>query len=93
MKLLVKWVDMRGGYRDPVAWEPEVIDQDTGKQVGFVHSERSPATRHISLFGGKYQGDFKLPAECEAFARGVEAVLNHMTAADEEQTGSSEQAA
>ncbi len=46
---------------------------------------RSPAKRHISLFGGKYQGDFVKPEECDAFAKGVEAVLSHMTAVNEDQ--------
>jgi hypothetical protein len=54
------------------------MDEDTNKEVGFVEATRSPITRHISLFGGKYQGDFKTPEECAAFAKGVEAVLNHM---------------
>ena len=84
MKLQVQWVDMRGGYAAPVTWETEVIDQDTGKKVGFVHNQRSPATRHISLFGGKYQGDFSRPEECTAFAKGVEAVLNHLVEVDDE---------
>lgn len=92
MNLLVNWVDMRGGYTGPVAWRTDVIDQDTGKTVGFVHNQRSPATRHISLFGGKYQGDFERPEQCDAFAKGVEAVLNHMTAAEDEQS-ETEQAA
>jgi len=88
MKLLVQWVDLRGGFASPVAFETDVIDQDTGKKVGFVVAERSPRARHISLFGGKYQGDFESREECDAFARGVEAVLNHMVAADEEQEAS-----
>jgi hypothetical protein len=92
MRLLVEWVDMRGGYMSRVAWRTDVKDQDTGKKVGFVEAERSPAARHISLFGGKYQGDFKTPAECEAFAKGVEAVLNHAVSLDEEAVAS-EQAA
>jgi hypothetical protein len=86
MKLLVHDVNMRGGYTGRVAWRPEVIDEDTGKVVGFVHCERSPAERHISLFGGKYQGQFRSHEGCVAFAKGVEAVLNHIVAADEEET-------
>jgi hypothetical protein len=83
MRLLVQWVDMRGGYTSQVAFRTDVIDQDTGKTVGFVEAERSPRARHILLFGGKYQGDFLSPEQCDAFAKGVEAVLNHVTAADE----------
>jgi hypothetical protein len=85
MRLQVYWVDMRGGYMSDVAWQTDVIDQDTGKNVGFVDSERSPRARRISLFGGKYQGDFKTREECDAFAKGVEAVLNHLTAAADEE--------
>jgi hypothetical protein len=44
-----------------------------------------PIKRHISLFDGKYQGSFEDGEQCEAFAKGVEAVLNHMTEATEEQ--------
>ncbi len=91
MRLLVQWVDMRGGYTQPVAWRTDVIDRDTGKVVGFVDSERSPAERHISLFGGKYEGHFSSGnsrQECNAFAKGVEAVLNHIVAAPEEQVDS-----
>ena len=84
MRLLVKWVNMRGGYTSAIAWQPRVVDEDTGKQVGYVHSQRSPAERHISLFGGKYEGDFESQKECVAFAKGVEAVLNHLTDATEQ---------
>jgi hypothetical protein len=80
MKLIVKWHDMRGGYGSPASWQTPVIDEDTGRDVGYVHEQRSPAERYISLFGGKYQGGaFTRPEECAAFAEGVEAVLNHMT--------------
>lgn len=88
MRLLVQWVDMRGGYATQVSFKTDVIDQDTGKIVGFVEAERSPAARHISLFGGKYQGDFKSPEQCDAFAKGVEAVLNHLTAVGAQQENS-----
>jgi hypothetical protein len=80
MRLLVQWVDLRGGYATPVSFMTDIIDQDTSTKVGFVEASRSPARRHISLFNGKYQADFDTPSQCEAFAKGVEAVLNHMTA-------------
>ncbi len=86
MKLLVQWVDLRGGYTEPVAFRTKVLDQESGKIVGFVDAERSPATRHISLFDGKYQAVFSSSSsrlQCDAFAKGVEAVLNHMTASDD----------
>ena len=88
MRLLVEWADMRGGYMSQVAFRTDVVDQDTGKKVGFVQAERSPRKRHISLFGGKYRGEFESPEQCDAFAKGVEAVLNHLTAAGEEQENS-----
>jgi hypothetical protein len=77
MKLVVYWTDTRGGYMSKVSFRTEVIDEDTGKEVGFVEATRSPIERRISLFGGKYQGDFETHEECKAFAKGVEAVLNH----------------
>lgn len=83
MNLRVFWVDLRGGYASNVSFRSEIIDEDTGKEVGFVEARRTPATRHISLFGGKYQGDFTTPDECDAFARGVQAVLTHMISAGE----------
>lgn len=92
MRLLVKNVDMRGGYQDAQAWKTDVIDEDTGKIVGSVHSQREPtmpAFRHISLFGRKYQAEFASnvsASECAAFAKGVEAVLNHMLEISEEES-------
>lgn len=83
MKLLVQWVDMRGGYSTPVTFTTHVIDEATGAKVGFVEASRSPRARQISLFGGKYSAEFESPEECNAFAKGVEAVLNHMTGVDE----------
>jgi hypothetical protein len=86
MKLYVKWANLRGGYADPVAFETDVVDTETGKKVGVVHAERSPAFRHISLFGGKYQAVFSdatSSRDCDVFAMGVEAVLNHMIASDD----------
>jgi hypothetical protein len=86
MKLQVRWVPLKGGYGGSVAFETNVIDLDTGKIVGLVHAERSPATRHISLFNGKYQAEFSDSTsrrDCEVFAMGVEAVLNHMIESDD----------
>jgi len=92
MRLALQHIDMRGGYLEAVAWETEIIDQDTGKKVGTIYHETKPAKRHISLFGGTYKGDFISANECTAFAKGVEAVLNHMVAAEEEQLTSEEAA-
>lgn len=83
MRLKVQWLNMKG-QRGDVAWETNVTDQDTQKTIGTVHHQPSPATRTISLFAGKYQDTFKTNEECEAFAKGVQAVLNHMVETDEE---------
>ena len=93
MKLRVHWVELRGGYTESVAFKTDVIDLDTGKVVGFVLAERSPATRYISLFDGKYQAEFSSSnsrRDCEIFAQGVEAVLDHMTAFGNESANSEE---
>jgi hypothetical protein len=78
MKLIVHTMDLRGRYASTVSFRSKVIDEDTGEQVGFVEETRSPPRRHISLFGGKYHGVFTKPEECAAFAKGVEAVMNHL---------------
>jgi hypothetical protein len=86
MRLKVYWVDMRGGYPNGMSWRTDVVDEDTDQKVGYVYAAREPQTepyRHISLFDGKYKGDFTTHQECDAFAKGVEAVLNHMTAVGE----------
>jgi len=64
----------------------EVTDMDTGKNVGFVLGRQGSAVENaryqswsISLFDGKYTGDFEALEECAAFAAGVGAVLSHMT--------------
>jgi|SRR5215813_6514229 len=90
MKLLVEPTDMRGNYTSQDWWEGDVIDQDTGKKVGLVEARRSPARRHISLFGGKYQVDFTSQEQCEAFAKGVEAVFNHVAPVDDDEKESGE---
>ena len=79
MKLVMHWVDMRGGYGSKQTWESEIVDKETNKPVGFVRQENKPAERYVSLFGGKYTGKFTTPDECFAFVRGVQAVLNHVT--------------
>jgi hypothetical protein len=79
MKLLVQWVDMRGGFIEPVTFTTDVIDETSGTKIGFVEASRSPRERRISLFNGKYVSVFESREECYAFAKGVEAVLNHMT--------------
>jgi hypothetical protein len=92
MRLVFQSVDMRGGYPEKMAWQNEVVDEESGKTVGFLYEETKPARRIISLFGGKYQGEFKDSNHCHAFVKGVEAVLNHMTVFDGEQAASAEAA-
>ena len=53
-----------------------IIDEDTGVSVGELWWTQHG--REIVLFDGKYGGNFETDAECFAFAKGVEAVLNHM---------------
>jgi hypothetical protein len=67
-----------------------VKDLETNKTIGFVQarqgmtlSETRHPNRNISLFGGKYEGSFETHDECVAFAKGVEAVLNHMVSLPE----------
>jgi hypothetical protein len=57
-----------------------IVDEDTGKEVGMIRLGAHPRGRHVSLFDGKYKGNFESHAECEAFVKGVEAVLNHVVA-------------
>jgi len=47
MKLLVYWADMRGGYSGAVSTLTDVIDENTGKTVGFVDAERSSANGRL----------------------------------------------
>jgi hypothetical protein len=63
-----------------------IVEVDTDKVVGLISTgqgwiipgaKRWPS-RTISFFDGKYMGEFETHKECEAFAKGVEAVLNHM---------------
>jgi hypothetical protein len=90
MKLKVPHVDLRGGYSEDVGGKFDVVDEETGKIVGFLHAYRSPRVRHISLFAGKYSADLESHEQCAAFAKGVEAVLNHLMDTDELQQESHE---
>ena len=61
----------------------DVIDRDTGQRIGtleFGYGTRLPNMRQpgrtISLFGGRHRGCFETHAECVAFAKGVESVIN-----------------
>jgi hypothetical protein len=56
------------------------IDDENGNLVGQLLMEKSRGRTIVLL--GKYRGDFATQQECQAFADGVQAVLNHMTAMD-----------
>jgi hypothetical protein len=74
MQITVPKVDLRGdsGSRS--------VDDENGKSVGQLLMAKESG-RTIILFG-KYQGTFISQEECEAFAKGVQAVLNHMVSVD-----------
>ncbi len=75
MRFEIPKVDLR----DQMAGGEAITDLDTGKTVGmFFYGHQSG--RRVKLFDGKYYGEFDSHAECCAFAKGVEAVLNHMVA-------------
>lgn len=75
MQIKVPDVDLRADNNGSKS-----IDDENGILVGqylFAHN----IGRTVVLFG-KYRGDYKTQAECQAFADGVVAVLNHMTTMD-----------
>jgi len=94
MHLDVPKVDARRHACGSRSQSRPVTDLETGKTVGYLSVSQGRSsiqnggsgcepTRHISLFDGKYQGSFDKHEECVAFARGVEAVLNHLHSVDE----------
>ena len=66
----------------------DIIDADTGKVVGWIVRNWGIAGTTISLFGGKYSGQFSSSEECAAYAEGVEDAINQMTRIPPRQTGS-----
>jgi hypothetical protein len=42
VKLKVYWADIRGDYTSSIRIRTKVVDEDTGKEVGFVEATRSP---------------------------------------------------
>jgi hypothetical protein len=81
MRLKISDIDLRSvasGGSQPV------IDEDTGGRVGRFYYGKQIG-RAIYLFGNKYIGRFETQAECVAFLKGVEAVLNHMVSMDRKQ--------
>ena len=80
MRLKVPKIDLRkeaAGTMDPAEYSA-IIDEDTGETVGYL-AYGHQLSRHVRLFNEKYQGSFGSHEECVAFAKGVEAVLSHMT--------------
>jgi hypothetical protein len=53
------------------------IDDENGHVAGQLLMGKNDGRTIILL--GKYHGRFQTQEECEAFAQGVEEVLNHMT--------------
>jgi hypothetical protein len=71
MQIKLREVDLRrhSGSRS--------IDDEDGNLVGQFRMDKKRG-RTVILFG-KYRGDFETQQECQAFANGVAAVLNHIT--------------
>jgi hypothetical protein len=75
----------------------EIIDEDTGKMVGHIQSRgvgfENNGGIDISLFDDKYRTTVNSYKECRGFMLGVQAVLNHMTAATDHRAKSRESTA
>jgi hypothetical protein len=56
------------------------IDDENGNLAGQLRYAQHMGRTVVLL--GKYRGDFKTHEECQAFADGVAAVLNHMITMD-----------
>jgi hypothetical protein len=78
MKIEIPVVDLR---RQMDGVRP-ITDAETGKTIGILDYGHQSG-RAVSLFDGKYRGTFEDHAQCWAFAKGVEAVLNHMVSIKE----------
>jgi hypothetical protein len=75
MRLTVSYLDAPGPQ---VA---DVIDQDSGKSVGYIRSGSiTSGGRYVFLFNGAYAARCTSHDECLGFVKGVEVVLNHMLA-------------
>lgn len=78
MRLTFDWFDARRlNFKD-------IIDQDTGETIGHIRSNGTGFDHiggiDISMFDDKYRITVNRCDECWAFIKGVETVLNHMTA-------------
>jgi hypothetical protein len=79
MKIEIPVVDLRHQTLGGRA----IIDAETGKIVGQFSFGHQQGRTVLSLFDGKYHGTFDTHEQCWAFAKGVEAVLNHMVSIKE----------
>jgi hypothetical protein len=68
-------------YTGKTSCQYGIFDEVTGKCIGTVNIDRYIGKRRVArtvqLFDKKYSGSFDTHAECVAFVKGVEAVLNH----------------
>ena len=69
-------------YTERTSYQYSVFDELTGKSAGTINIDRyigkRRVTRTVQLFDRKYSGSFDTHAECVAFVKGVEVVLNHI---------------
>jgi hypothetical protein len=67
-------------YTGKTSYQYGVFDEVTGKCIGTVNIDRYIGKRRVAravqLFDKRYTGSFDAHAECVAFLKGVEAVLN-----------------
>jgi hypothetical protein len=73
MKIEIPVVDLR----HQMSGGRPIIDSETGKTIGMLDYGHQSG-RTVSLFDNKYRGTFENHEQCWAFAKGVEAVLNHI---------------
>ena len=62
----------------------DVLDEDSHRKVGVIRSKMGSLSGiEVSLFDRKYEANVSSYQECLGFVRGVHAVLNRMTSADD----------
>ena len=81
MRLTFEWFDGRSFN------QVSVIDEDTGKEVGHIQSDGVGPDRSggigVNLFNGKYVISVRKYDQCWGFVKGVEAVLQKVSALTE----------
>lgn len=82
IQMRLKLERVEGYYTGRTSYQYGVFDELTDKCVGIINIDRyigkRRVTRTVELFDRKYRGSFDTHAKCVAFAKGVEAVLNHI---------------